>query len=123
MFLCNPSGTFHIALQSDLRATYVYNVGSNASFYLDNVLTAISTTTTYQNLTPEFYCGTKWSVIVLNNTTFPIDSWEFMGIGTDITHHAYSGTKVGCIIYYNKVLTSNEIAAITKWGLERFGNF
>jgi hypothetical protein len=114
-FMASQDGNSYVKLQGN--GIIVSGIGTNPKLYLDNILLSSN------NLPPIFYSGSKWSVMILNETTFTSGSWEFLGFMNTLSDHAYSGTKVGSIIYYNQILTSTDIIALTQWGLERFGNF
>jgi hypothetical protein len=115
--ICNSN--IYVCIRSNLTIA-TDGLPTTTELYFDNVLLKNQTTNNYAPAS--FYCGTKWSVIILN-TSFSSNSWEFLGNSTYLNNHAFTGTKLGCIIYYNTVLTSTNIADITKWGLERFGSF
>jgi hypothetical protein len=113
-------GTVFVGINGSL-GPIVNNLVATTELYLDNIVLKNQSTT--NSVLPNFYSGSKWSVMILNNTSLPSNSLEFLGGAGSLDHHAYGGTKLGCIIYYNTVLTSTNITDITKWGLERFGSF
>jgi hypothetical protein len=115
----NSGGSWYSSIMGNLGSQIV-GMGSNAKLFLDNVNIRNNQNNTGTNISRVFYCGTKWSVLILNDLALSDGSLHFFRWNDVPEEVPYRGTKLGCVAMFTQSLATSELASITNWGFQRF---
>ena len=93
-------------------------MGANAKTYLDGYW--VQDTNSVGTITiPAGVYTNKWCVWILNDLQLNNGRLNILGYQPDGGGGIYLGTKCAGVAIYNQTLTTDQIAAISQWGLQR----